>query len=252
MRYDDPELQRRLAGQYVLGALSGQARRRFEALMGTRPELRARVAEWEKDLAPLAEETVSIEPPGRILEHLEQRLDPSWTGPTPKFWRRLAFWRPFGVAAAALAVLLAGFTAFLGLRPAEDELVRLQSGSQPRFVAVLQDDTATPALVVTAYREPFLRLVVEPLGGLTIPADGVLRLWAIERESGAPYPLTSITGSAPFEQALSDKGWQHMETAQSLAVSREPAEGPGGVSATPLGPILYTGPRLSLKGPPET
>ena len=54
MRYDDPDLQDRLAAQYALGALTGPTRRRLEALMRDRPELRARVAAWQEELAPLA------------------------------------------------------------------------------------------------------------------------------------------------------------------------------------------------------
>ena len=55
MRYDDPELQDRLAAQYALGALSGLVRRRLEALMRDRPALQARVAAWQEQLSPLAD-----------------------------------------------------------------------------------------------------------------------------------------------------------------------------------------------------
>ena len=247
MRYDDPELQDRLAGEYALGTLRGPARQRFEALMRTRPELQDRVDEWQQDLAPLDEDTSAVEPPARILEDLMGRLDPTQSGPKFPFWARLGFWRPFGVAAAALTVLLAVSTLYLASRPPDVE-VRVQVFGAPSYVAVLQSDTAIPAVVVTAYKDPF-RLVVEPTEDLTIPADRMLRLWAVERDSDTVRPLTTIARGAAFLEPLSDEGWQHIKTAESLIVSLEPLGAP---AESPAGPILYSGPCLNLKGLSDT
>lgn len=63
MRYDDTDLQDRLAGEYVLGTLPERTRRRFETLMHPRPEIRERVVEWQGYLGPLDEEIVPVEPP---------------------------------------------------------------------------------------------------------------------------------------------------------------------------------------------
>ncbi len=247
MRYDDPELQDRLAGEYALGALRGPARRRLEALMRTRPELQDRVGAWQQDLTPLDEETPAVEPPLRILERLMGSLDSAHSRPKLPFWARLGFWRPFGVAAAALTVLLAVSTLYLASRPPDVE-DRVQVFGAPSYVAVLQSDAEIPAVVVTAFKDPF-RLVVEPTESLAIPADGTLRLWAVERDSGTVRPLTTIAGGAAFLEPLSDEGWQHIKTAESLIVSLEPL---GAAAEAPVGPILYSGPCLNLKGPPET
>lgn len=248
MRYDAPKLQDVLAGQYVLGALPRLAQRRFEALMLTRPELRSRVAEWQDDLAPLDEETKAVEPSHNVLLALQQRLDPAQTKTNPLFWRKLAFWRPLGIIAAVLVMLLMGSTIYLSLPLSETE-ERVELVGQPRYVAVLLDKTETPTVVVTAYRSPF-RLLVEPLESLAIPTDGTLRLWTVEQDSGATYPLASITSNTPFEQALSDQDWQRIKSSESLVVSQETADGEPAEEHP--GSILYSGLCINLKGPPGT
>ena len=247
MKYDDPELQHQLAGEYALGALRGPARQRFEALMRTRPELQDRVDEWRQDLAPLDEETSAVEPPARILEGLMGRLGPARPEPKVPLWARLGFWRPFGVAAAALTVLLAVSTLYLASRPPDVE-VRVQVFGAPSYVAVLQSEAAIPAVVVTAYKDPF-RLVVEPTESLTMPADGTLHLWAVERDNGTVRPLTTIAGEVAFLEPLGDEVWQHIKAAESLIVSLEPSDA---AAEAPAGPILYSGACLNLKGPSDT
>ena len=120
MRYDNPELQEALAGEYVVGALQGPARRRFEALMRTRPALRRRVEAWEDRLTPLAEETPPREPPVRVLRALRQRINPQNESRRSNFWHSLAFWRPFGATAAVLVVLVGGYAGFILSQPGPD------------------------------------------------------------------------------------------------------------------------------------
>jgi anti-sigma-K factor RskA len=50
MKLTHPELIEHLASQYVLGTLSPRARRRFEALLAQRPDLRAAVQRWNARL----------------------------------------------------------------------------------------------------------------------------------------------------------------------------------------------------------
>ena len=252
MRYDDPELQDRLAGEYVLGTLPERTRRRFETLMHSKPEMRVRVVEWQAYLAPLDEETTPVEPPAEVLQRLHKWLGLGQTAPDMALRRRLTLWRAFGLASAALVLVLAAVAIHFALQPAEMELIRLRYESRPGYVAVLQDETGTPALAVTA-RPGISRLVVEPLGGLTIPSDGVLQLWATLREGDDVYPLVTIAGSTAFEVALTGEEARRMQTAKSLLVSREPAavSSRAGEAGEPAGPILYSGPWVGLKGPPE-
>ena len=50
MNYQHPELQKRLAAEYVLGSLQGKARLRFERLMVEQPSLRRLVAAWDTEV----------------------------------------------------------------------------------------------------------------------------------------------------------------------------------------------------------
>lgn len=252
MRYDDPDLQDRLAGEYVLGTLPARTKRRLEALMNIRPEIRERVVEWQGYLGPLDEETASIEPPAGVLQRLHGWLGLAQPVPDPTLRRRLAFWRAFGLASAAFSLVLVAAAIHFAFQPAEMEFIRLAHERRSGYVAVLQDETGTPVIVVTA-RPGVSRLVVEPLSGLTIPADRVLKLWATARDGSESYPLATITGSTAFEVALKGEEARRMQTAKSLLVSREPwaALSSAGEAGKPAGPILYSGPWVSLKGPPE-
>ena len=53
MRYQNEQLQDRLAAEFALGNLRGAARNRLLALMRLDPGLRAKVAQWEERLFPL-------------------------------------------------------------------------------------------------------------------------------------------------------------------------------------------------------
>ena len=65
MNYRDPELQARLAADYVVGLLRGGARRRFEQLMVADAGLRRAVREWEARLLPLALSLPPQRPPAQ-------------------------------------------------------------------------------------------------------------------------------------------------------------------------------------------
>ncbi len=252
MRYDDPDLQDRLAGEYVLGTLPVRTKRRFETLMRGRPDIRERVIEWQSYLGPLDEETAPVEPPAGVLRRLHRWLGPGQAMPDVALQRRLTIWRIFGVASAGLALLLAAAAIHLAREPNQMELIGLGYESGLGYVAVLQDETGKPGLVVTA-RLGISRIVVEPLSELTTPDDGVFQLWAIEGGGEAAYSLATFPGGTAFEVALTGGKARHMQTATSLFVSREPTAAPSDAdgSGGPTGPILYSGRWISLKGPSE-
>jgi anti-sigma-K factor RskA len=67
----DPEMLDDLAAEYVLGTLRGPARKRFERLIESDPELARRVDDWAKRLDPLAEAAPAIDPPARSWAAIE-------------------------------------------------------------------------------------------------------------------------------------------------------------------------------------
>jgi anti-sigma-K factor RskA len=253
MRYDQPQLQEALASAYVAGALQGPARRRFEALMRSRPSLRRRVEAWEDRLTPLADGTPEVAPPARVWRAVQQRVAPAAAAPAARssgFWNSLAFWRPFGAVAACLALLLAVLSGYSLLEPRTGEQVAEVTPQQvaPSYVAVLQDDADQPALVVTAFKGPW-RVMVEPLRDLTPYQGKAFQIWAVERGSGATRPLLQVTSSTVLQQPLGEDGWEAITTSEYLSVTVEDA---GPAPAAPTGPVLFQGLCLNLKGPTET
>lgn len=239
MKIENPAQRQMLAGEYVLGALRGRARSRFERMMKTDASLRRLVDEWQDDLAPLAQETPAVVPSARVLEAIQRRIEGAGgaTSPEPKgFWNRLGFWRTFSFGSAAVAAMLAVFTMLLVLRP--------PPAVAPSYVAVLQDKAGQPALVVTGYRAPF-RLKTEPLALSAPGGNQVLQIWAIEKNTGTVRALATAKADSPAQVALNDDAWKLVRNAHSLAVSVEPA----GVAPTaPTSPLIYSGLCINLKG----
>ncbi len=244
MRYDDPDLQERLAGEYVVGALQGPARRRFEALMRTRPALRARVDAWEDRLTPLAEETAARKPPARVLRNLKQRINPHAPSERAAFWDSLAFWRPFGAAAAVLVVMVGGYAGFILSQP--DPLPQTAGVEStdvlPSYVAVLEDEAERPVLVVTAYKGPW-RLAVKPLRPLERRESQVLQIWTVERGNGTVRPLLQLASDDPVGQPLDKAAWEAVKTSETLIIT---VESSGAIPAAPSGPALFSGPCIDL------
>ena len=155
-----------LAAEYVLGTLEAVARREAEALAARNPAFAELVAEWERRLAPLAEDIQAVAPPAGLLARIENILD--ILGPVR------------GAAPMALYV-------------AVTELI--PEAPQTRTVAVLNQAAATPAMMVSLDLTAG-RMIVRPLTetetGLArqlAAGEKSLELWLVPpagSPSGAP------------------------------------------------------------------
>ena len=74
MNYRHPELQDRLAAEYVLGGLRAGARQRFITLMRDDAGLRRAVTEWEDRLLPLAMALPPETPPAHVWQAIAARI----------------------------------------------------------------------------------------------------------------------------------------------------------------------------------
>lgn len=229
------DLRERLAAEYVLGTLKGQARRRFEGLMHDDAALRRSVAQWRGRIGAMAEFVPAVAPRVQVWHAIETRLGLRARAPAWQLWRRdaLGFWRTLGVASSMVAALLL-VTVMQERR--EAPLVT--------DIATLSDDKAQTALVVTADRGRKLlrvRLVAtQPIG-----AQQALQLWAVPRQ-GNPRSL-GVLGNQGNAQQLALPLTREAIGADValLAVSLEPKGGspdPNG----PTGPILYKGGWISV------
>jgi hypothetical protein len=115
----------------------------------------------------------------------------------------------------------------------------------PLYIAVLTDAAQNPAIVVTAYNKPF-RLTVEPVEPIAVHSGHVLRIWAVDRASGARQRLAEFTPGQAQRLRLPDADWKLVKGAASLEVHEEPLHVATG---EPHGPALYSGPCINLKGP---
>jgi anti-sigma-K factor RskA len=222
------DLPDRLAAEYVLGTLSGGARRRFDALLPAHPALRRAVSAWESRLLPMALRGEAIVPPAALWTRLESRL--GWlddapparataAAEPPPARRALRFWRAFSGIATLAALVLA-------------MLLRV-APSQAPMVVVLRATTGTETLV--AGLSPNRRdLSIRPLQPVALKPENSLELWALPK-SGPPSSLGLV--SAQGVTALSRR--KLPEDTKALAVSLEPAG--GSPTGAPTGPVLFVG-----------
>lgn len=245
-----PELLDRLAAAWALGTLRGGARRRFEALAREQAPVRAAALLWESRVAGMTELQRETSPPPAVWTRIDNLVRAErdrqvmqraqTTAPTPRggWLRNLALWRTAagaGALATVLALVTAGqMRAELGAQ-VQDLQTRLQTAPQVEYVAVLNDDQAGPAMLVT-FDPNNQRLTLQRVGGYQEASDKSLQLWALPPGS-APRSLGVLTRERLLQLAA---GKGDVQNVPALAVSLEPQ---GGVPSErgPTGPVLFKG-----------
>jgi len=103
----EPEDFESLAGEYVLGVLSGEERRRFERLAADSSAVAEARDRWVSRLAELNENYVSINPPASLKSALDARLFATATPqPAGGIWNAIGFWRGLALAGSSAAIAL--------------------------------------------------------------------------------------------------------------------------------------------------
>ena len=229
MDYARPALADALATAYVSGTLRGPARRRFEALLLSHPQLRQSVRDWEERLMPLTVALPAVQPSATVWSRIEQRLWPQAAATAPQpWWQRLAPWRALaGLATAATLGMVV--------------LMTTPGVVQPPVLIVLQGTGAeSPAGgFVASVSGDGQSLVTRPLMQVAVQPDRVLELWSVPPQ-GAPRSLglikadgVTVLDRRRLPQTLLKGG------TSALAVSVEP---PGGSpTGTPTGPVVFAG-----------
>lgn len=229
MDYSRRELADRLAAEYVLGALQGPARRRFERLLPAHPSLQQAVAAWQLRLAPLSASVAPVTPPERIWQGIESRLFESAGAPvsaaTPPWWQRLALWRTASGLATAAAVVM--FVVASQAPPPQAPIV-VVLGANPEAAQALN------ASFVASVSADGRALVLKPLNDLSLTPGRALELWAVPA-TGAPRSLGLVQtrGATTLLRA------QLLRDTAAFAVSVEPTG--GSPTGAPTGPIVSLG-----------
>ena len=215
------ELPDRLAAEYVLGTLTGGARRRFDALLPAHPILRVAVAGWERRLLPMALKAEPVQPGAAVWNSIESKL--GWAAPAAARQvssLRLRLWQAFAAVATVAAVVLG--TSSQAPVPTEAPMI-----------VVLHATKGTETLVAGLSQDR-QQLSIQPLQKVSLTSDQSLELWALKKD-GPPASLGVI--AADKLTALSKKTLP--KDTKGLAVSLEPLG--GSPTGAPTGPVLFVG-----------
>ena len=218
-----------LAGEYVLGALEGEARPAAERRIEQDPDFARAVADWQARLLPLAAMAAPVAPPAELWDRIAATTGPAAPERTPATRatsparrqplarRGLRFWQASTAGALALAAALAGI------------MVLRQPG--PAGLAVLQPKAGGPALLAIVSRRG--EFVVRPTGTLAaVPPGREMELWALPAGAHAPRALGALPVTGQRMSVSLSPGTEIM-------VSLEPAG--GSPTGGPTGPVLYAG-----------
>ncbi len=238
MKLDHPELQSRLAAEYVLGTMRGGARRRFEEYLRDSQTLRIAVSQWETRLMPMADQVPPVTPPDRVWKKIVGRVSGSKTqalagigkqnaANSRTSWRlfdSLLFWRNLGLSASTLVIVLT-----VGLFAGNGWQAR-----DPMMTAVLEDDGVARMIVEQPRADLLMIKMVKPWKTASTKS---LQLWVMPKD-GPPRSIGIINQDGSTKIRMQDLP-SMLDNGLSFAVSKEP---PGGSpTGQPTGMILCKG-----------
>jgi anti-sigma-K factor RskA len=254
----------------VLGTLASNEREQAQALIENDPAFAALVRAWELRLGQLHAMVAPVEPPPETWARIQARVDgtdPSAVmllphpdqaarvvaeGNVVQLKHRLSRWRRASAGLAAIAAVLIAFVATSAvdpnvlpgtLRPKPVEIVRtvekiVEKPVNPgRFVAVLQQDKASPAFILTvdvATRIASVRRVAAaPQAGKSY------QLWLVSDKFPKPRSL-GLVGTNEFAQPTLASYDPATISGATYAVSVEPQGGAPDPDNGPSGPVVFT------------
>ncbi len=230
MRYDNRLLADMLATEYILGALKGAARRRFEQLLTQRVDLAQTLHWWESHLHLLADTVPATQPPNKVWQNIENHLFSTSIASTrttnSNWWKSLAF------LSTAMAASLATFLVIQSPRPLEDVA--------PTAVALLATEKAEAGwfLDETKHSPTNIEIKARALTSLQIKPDNAFELWLLPADKSKPISLGLLPqqGASVFKVPV--ELIPQLATGL-LAVSLEPVG--GSPTGQPTGAVLYQG-----------
>jgi anti-sigma-K factor RskA len=230
----DPPDDDLLAGEFVLGVLSQAERRAAFIRSQGDPEFAARIAAWERRLAPWLTQVAAARVPEELWERLCRGLGWRDAAPRATWWSNLVVWR----SVAALAVIAA--TALWFVRspvPVAPPAVSIpEAAAKP--VTTLAHADGTPGWLASVDRRRGTVLMV-PVPAPPDAQGRVPELWIIPAGQ-APRSLGAISiNKAHTVEVPEDSRGALAASGSTLAVTLEPAAGMP--HAAPSGPIVAKG-----------
>jgi anti-sigma-K factor RskA len=262
----DPEV---LAAEYVLGTLASEERAQAEALIARDLSFARRVRSWERRLGELHAMVPPIEPPAATWAAIAARIEgappsaemrlpdpgpPIPAAPEPRategqmldLLHRIGRLRQVALGLGALAAVLVALIVASALephllpsalRPKPVEIKTVERETHPgRFVAVLQQDAASPAFILTV--DVDARAVTVRRVAAEQEAGKSYELWLVSDQFPAPRSL-GLVGADEFSRPTLANYDPNIISSATYAVSLEP-EG-GSPTGAPTGPLLFSG-----------
>lgn len=215
MNRNDPAVLDLLAGEFVLGTMTGAARRRFARWFAADPFVARRVRGWEERLAGLAFQTEPVTPAPAVWDAIERRI-----GPAPQ-----GRWRALVAAMVAVTVIGLGWYLWQEQRAPQAQALIADAGGQ--------------ALWQVAFAADGEHIEVTVIGDFRHPGSRSLELWALPPDA-APVSLGLMPAEGSTQLAIDDRQRAALGIAANVAVSDEPLG--GSPTGAPTGPVLFVAP----------
>jgi anti-sigma-K factor RskA len=233
-----------LAGEFVLGVLDAEERRRVQARVDTDRVFATRVAEWERRFAPWLSDIEPVEAPGHVWQRVRQRL--GWSDGEPAsagLWRSLTFWRAVTVFSVLVAV--GAVWMLVAHRPQVPPVAGGpgQPEASAKVVTPLAHDDGTPGWLASVDRSRGTVLIV-PVPSVPDPQGRIAELWLIPAGQ-APRSLGQVSIDRSYTVTVPADVRAALVSGSVLAISLEPAAGVP--HAAPTGPIIAKG-AIRLEG----
>ena len=226
MNYDNQKLIDMLAAEYVLGTLTGSARKRFQRLMLTSTRVREATWIWEQHLNNLASSIQSEPPSDEVWQVISQRIDasePAKSSSTDSnvIKPKTHIWKAWSLIATAASIVLAVI------------IWQPQTPVQPTQQIALFKDAAEQPLWFIDINEQ--NLSIKASDKLVARNDKDYQLWMILKGQDTPISL-GLLPKGGVKSLLKDSRFSAQDIAL-LAISLEPIGGsPTGLPSE----VLYT------------
>jgi len=221
--------------EYVLGVLDADARAAVTQDIEGSPAAAAAVAEWERNLLPLAEEAVDVAPPPYVWARIRDALKlnaPAREAPRKGLWNNLQLWHWIGIGASAVAIASVIFIV-IPPRPSPAPV----SVSAGYMVSNIQQDNGVTGWTATMDLQN-ARMVVVPASPTAFEQGRAPELWLIPAGQ-KPISVGMILPDKPTTLALDAALLSRLGPTALLAVSVEPIG--GSPTGQPTGAVIAKG-----------
>jgi anti-sigma-K factor RskA len=215
-----------LAGEYVLGVLSFDSRRRIEARMASEPAFARLVTRWQSDLETFNEEYQEVSPGAGVFVKIEERLFGVSQGNSARIWNSALFWRWISAATTTAALVALVYAAGIGQGP---------EGAVP-LVAELSAPT-NAVNMLASYDAESGRIRIVPIAAGKAEEKS-LELWLVP-ETGNTISLGVFPPGTTGELVIPADMRARIGEGTTFAVSLEPFGGSPTGQAT--GPVVAVG-----------